>query len=85
MTSSPSPYDESSRTIIREQLRDCKRNRKRANKRAKQEKEKMKSLLPEALALGITKTDLAQVCQVSRPTLDAWIKEAQDSDQDSAT
>lgn len=60
---------------IREHLRAHGVARADAKAAADAETQKLRALVPTALALGISKSEIAKLAQVSRVTLDAWIDE----------
>ncbi len=63
------------RQRLTEQLREHGRRRHEADAASRRELDAIAALLPAALAAGISKREIARLARVSRPTLDAMLKQ----------
>jgi hypothetical protein len=59
---------------IRAELARHGRARTRAREKAKAESEAIKGLIPQALAAGLSKSEIARLAQITRPALDAMLR-----------
>lgn len=60
---------------IRKALADHGKRRAAARRKAKQESDALRTLIPQALDAGLSKSEIARLAQVTRPTLDAMLRE----------
>jgi len=61
---------------IRAQLARHGKARATARKKAKAESDAIKLLIPQALAEGLSKSEIARLAQITRPALDTMIRES---------
>lgn len=60
---------------IRKALTDHGKRRTAARRKAKQESEAIRDLVPRALDAGLSKSEIARLAQITRPALDAMLRD----------
>lgn len=66
---------------IRTALRKHGQARMRARAKASIESDNIRDLIPKALAAGLSKSETARLALITRPTLDAMLREIEYGDQ----
>jgi hypothetical protein len=61
---------------VRRQLQTAGNRRAKARAEALRQSEIIRELIPQALDAGLTKSEIARLAQISRPALDAMLKDA---------
>lgn len=60
---------------IRKQLAAHGKRRTAARKRAKEESDAIRTLIPKALAAGLSKSEIARIAGITRPALDTMLRD----------
>lgn len=61
---------------IRRDLITHGKRRAAARRKAKQESEAIRQLIPKALEHGLSKSEIARLAQITRPAVDAMLRDA---------
>jgi hypothetical protein len=61
---------------VRRQLQTAGRKRQRARAEAVRQSQAIRLLAPTALALGMSKSEIARVAQITRPALDEMLRDS---------